>query len=271
MCFQRREFSDLNDPEFQGEIVTEIPIPILIQALEQYLANLLNMLHSTQPLGQNLANLEDMQDSTTTTDTIRSPRLFSMAFIKMKLKHLMRSHIVGLFWIIVFLLVLPEKTSMVFINPVQIIPSDIGCPDDTKCNIACQEDPLFNSKGSCVGPDKTLCSCGPPHNTTDLPIDTEATVCNDRECEWKCAEYRMPMTGKCTEGVCKCGYNVTVTGFQQTEILPSKYCFDPCCIPFPLSFVVECHDGKVLARKGMFNWPKQVADLIGAFSAVEGE
>ncbi|GBO05914.1 hypothetical protein AVEN_137808-1 [Araneus ventricosus] len=86
----------------------------------------------------------------------------------------------------------------IYMKPARIIPSDIGCPNNTKCNIACQKDPCFNTKGYCVGPDELLCSCGPPHHGTDLPVNVEAKARNDQECERKCAEYRMPMTGKCT-------------------------------------------------------------------------
>ncbi|GBN60320.1 hypothetical protein AVEN_20618-1 [Araneus ventricosus] len=92
------------------------------------------------------------------------------------------------------------------IDPERTISLGGGCPDDTKCNIACQEDLRYQTKGSCVGPDKALCSCESPYHATERPVNAEATWCNEKECIKKCSVFVMPMTGRCIKGVCECGW-----------------------------------------------------------------
>ncbi|GBM69766.1 hypothetical protein AVEN_217370-1 [Araneus ventricosus] len=141
------------------------------------------------------------------------------------------------------LTVRPETSSLVFIDPAQIIPSDIGCPDDTRCSIACQEDPRFKTKGSCVGPDRTLCSCEPPYDATEQPVNAEAKACNDQECKRKCAENPLPMIGKCIKGVCKCGFNARE--LQPAEAMDCNLdkCYYHCFVGLFPPLVYYCFDG----------------------------
>ncbi|CAL1294558.1 unnamed protein product [Larinioides sclopetarius] len=118
----------------------------------------------------------------------------------------------------------PGNSSIVYIDPAQIIP---GCPDDTRCSIACQEDPRFKTTGSCVGPDRTLCSCEPPYNTTDLPMNTD--FCNVQQCERRCERLGPSVIGKCIIGVCKCGYKTGELPPSDDGCTPNN-CYDHCFI-----------------------------------------
>ncbi|CAL1294559.1 unnamed protein product [Larinioides sclopetarius] len=100
-----------------------------------------------------------------------------------------------------------ETPSTEVVDPDRIKALEGGCPDVTKCNIACQEDPQHQTKGSCVGPDETLCSCETTNLAPEQPLlNAEANACNEQECIKKCSVFPMPMTGRCMKGACQCGW-----------------------------------------------------------------